>query len=208
MATPDPVAGEWAIELIPVNDTGRAFYLQQYKPFRLAALKQDAEAFGSTYAREAAFPDETWLQRLSNPRVKTFVAVRLHDRRILSAVSLVGPMHGAEQTVSNPTRAVLSQARPSDCGNSDAVLLLYQNTGVYTRPEARGKGLGLRLMATAGSSSSNKQQCRLGVEVYKTNHAAIAFYQKCGFEVTAKAPGSDDDEKRPEACMYYKNLLD
>lgn len=43
MATPDPVAGEWAIELIPVNDTGRAFYLQQYKPFRLAALKQDAE---------------------------------------------------------------------------------------------------------------------------------------------------------------------
>ena len=149
--------------------------------------------------------------------------MRLHDRRILSAVSLVGPMHGAEQTVSNPTRAVLSQARPSDCGNSDAVLLLYQNTGVYTRPEARGKGLGLRLMATAvesarqearrllvekGSSSSNKQQCRLGVEVYKTNHAAIAFYQKCGFEVTAKAPGSDDDEKRPEACMYYKNLLD
>ncbi|KAK8090086.1 hypothetical protein PG997_005047 [Apiospora hydei] len=236
--------GDWAIEPIPPNDAGRAFYLAEYKPFRLAALKQDPEAFGSTYAREAAFPDETWLQRLSNPRIKTFVAVRRHDRRILSAVSLVGPMPHAGQTVSNPTQALLSQTAPSGHGSSsttsdgrkesgeaklregikegehrhanvddDAPLLLYQNTGVYTRPEARGKGLGLKLMATAiecarQEARRTKQQCQLGVEVYTTNQAAINFYSKCGFEVKgSKAAESEDDKNRPEFCMYYKNLL-
>ncbi|KAK8873214.1 Acyl-CoA N-acyltransferase [Apiospora arundinis] len=241
MTTSTDMAGEWAVERIPANDAGRAFYLAQYKPFRLAALKQDPQAFGSTYAREVAFSDETWVQRLDNPRVKTFVAVRLHDRRILSAVSLIGPMPSAEQTVTNPTRIVLSaQATPSDRGKEkreeghqevekedelgadNEVSLLYQNTGVYTRPEARGKGLGLKLMATAvecarqearrllaGDGRNNKEQsCQLGVEVYRTNEAAIGFYRKCGFEVRgAKVPESEDDENRPEVCMYYKNFL-
>ncbi|KAK8042035.1 hypothetical protein PG993_006558 [Apiospora rasikravindrae] len=240
----NPVS-DWAIELIPPNDAGRAFYLTEYKPFRLAALKRDPEAFGSTYAREAAFPDENWLQRLSNPRIKTFVAVRRHDRHILSAVSLIGPMPHAGQTVSNPTQALLSQTAPSGHGSSTTStgrkesgegrekeeieegehrhgdddngvtpFLLYQNTGVYTRPEARGKGLGLKLMATAvecarQEARRGKQPCQLGVEVYKTNQAAIAFYRKCGFEVRGtKVPEkSKDDENRPEFCMYYKDLL-
>ncbi|KAK7952458.1 uncharacterized protein PG986_008186 [Apiospora aurea] len=240
------LVGDWVIEPIPPNDAGQAFYLAEYKPFRLAALKQDPEAFGSTYAREAAFPDDTWLQRLGNPRIKTFVAVRRHDRRILSAVSLVGPMPHAGQTVSNPTQALLSQTASSGHGSSststsdgckasgegkrreeieegehrhandgdDAPLLLYQNTGVYTRPEARGKGLGIKLMATAvecarQEARRTRQQCQLGVEVYKANQAAINFYRKCGFEVKGSkvAEEPDDDKNRPEFCMYYKDLL-
>lgn len=207
-------------------------------------------AFGSSYAREAAFPDAAWLQRLSNPGVKTFVAVRRRDRRILSAVSLIGPMphHDAgQQLVSNPTQALLAQTAPSGRGSSrkgsgegdeeeedqkeegehhhwhddnddvyddDAPPLLYQNTGVYTRPEARGKGLGLQLMAAAVESARQearrqKRACRLGVEVYKTNQAAISFYRRCGFEAKGtKVPESEeDDEKRPELCMYYQGFL-
>lgn len=41
---------EWTIELIPVTDAGRAFYLAEYKPFRLAALKQDPD--GAFYEAE------------------------------------------------------------------------------------------------------------------------------------------------------------
>jgi hypothetical protein len=37
------IVSDWAIELIPVTDAGRAFYLAEYKPFRLAALKQDPD---------------------------------------------------------------------------------------------------------------------------------------------------------------------
>lgn len=43
MTTSTDMAGEWAVERIPANDAGRAFYLAQYKPFRLAALKQDPQ---------------------------------------------------------------------------------------------------------------------------------------------------------------------
>lgn len=33
----------WAIESIPVDDAGCAFYLSEYKPFRLTALRQDPD---------------------------------------------------------------------------------------------------------------------------------------------------------------------
>lgn len=33
----------WAIESIPVDDAGFAFYLSEYKPFRLTALRQDPD---------------------------------------------------------------------------------------------------------------------------------------------------------------------
>lgn len=34
---------EWRIELIPPDEEGSRFYLDYYKPFRLAALEQDPD---------------------------------------------------------------------------------------------------------------------------------------------------------------------
>ncbi|TQN67424.1 hypothetical protein CSHISOI_08007 [Colletotrichum shisoi] len=45
-----------------------------YKSFRLLSLRLSPESFGSTYAREAAFPWDTWTWRLSNPLATTIVA--------------------------------------------------------------------------------------------------------------------------------------
>lgn len=50
-------------------------WVQRYKDFRLYALKTEPKAFGSTYAREAAFEDEVWHSRLSNLDAATFMAV-------------------------------------------------------------------------------------------------------------------------------------
>lgn len=36
-------APAWAIESISVDDAGFAFYLSEYKPFRLTALRQDPD---------------------------------------------------------------------------------------------------------------------------------------------------------------------
>lgn len=33
----------WNIEIIPPNETGFAFYLSEYKPFRLTALREDPD---------------------------------------------------------------------------------------------------------------------------------------------------------------------
>ena len=38
-----PVLTDWKIESIVADDEGCRFYLDQYKPFRLAALKHDPD---------------------------------------------------------------------------------------------------------------------------------------------------------------------
>jgi GNAT superfamily N-acetyltransferase len=38
-----------------------------YKAMRLEALQTDASMFGSSYARESAFTEEQWLERIINP---------------------------------------------------------------------------------------------------------------------------------------------
>ncbi|KAH9885668.1 hypothetical protein F4778DRAFT_760060 [Xylariomycetidae sp. FL2044] len=96
----DPNPSDFTIISPTDDEEGRRFWLDRYKPFRLHALQTDPDAFGSTYARELAFTDETWLARLRNPSVQTFLAVRrassstssFSSSSILSSVSLVGPL--------------------------------------------------------------------------------------------------------------------
>ncbi|KAK6072514.1 GNAT family [Seiridium cupressi] len=200
----------WAIKRIPAGDAGFEFYLKEYKPFRLNALKQDPQAFGSTYAKEVAFKDEDWGRRLRNPVAKTFVVVRLCDRRILAATTLFGPMPNAE-LLSNPN---LASATAGAHGETDVTPLLYQLTGVYTRAEARGQGLGQAVVKVATECTYEEargrgRDCKLMVDVYATNTVAIAFYETCGFAIHGPRPvDSDSDDSRPELLMQYRDPHD
>ncbi|KAI0838976.1 hypothetical protein F5Y06DRAFT_296135 [Hypoxylon sp. FL0890] len=205
---------EWTVELILADDEGRRFYLDHYKPFRLAALKQEPDAFGSTYTREINFIEEDWLSRINNPLVKTLVAVHSNDRRVLSATSLIGPLPNRDPA-SNPFQASTEITGASDQHHNhvEASPLSFQISGVYTVPDARGKGIAKALIKTAVEEAINdaKQQDRklnLSVIVYASNHAAISFYESCGFVADPAGPRTSfnphKNRSEVELCMHYR----
>lgn len=65
-------------------------FVERYKEFRLLSLKVAPEAFGSTLERERAFTDETWYDRLANPKAVTFLA--LQGGRVIGSLTTVGPL--------------------------------------------------------------------------------------------------------------------
>ncbi|XDG10455.1 hypothetical protein ABKA04_010070 [Annulohypoxylon sp. FPYF3050] len=208
----------WKIELILTDNKGCQFYLNQYKPFRLAALKQDPDAFGSTYDREINFTNDDWLSRIKNPLVKTFVAVQPHEGRVLSATSLIGPLPNPDP-LSNPLQVSTEMRDGGDQhhnhGNAQVSPLSFQISGVYTMPEARGQGFARELIKTASEQAINSakgqdKRLSLSVVVYASNSAAISFYKSCGFVVDEGGPRSSfnphKNSSSEELVMHYHEL--
>ena len=75
---------------IPHDHEGIRAFVERYKEFRLLSLELAPEAFGSTLERELAFTDETWYDRLANPRAVTFLA--LQGDRVVGSLTTVGPL--------------------------------------------------------------------------------------------------------------------
>jgi GNAT superfamily N-acetyltransferase len=93
---------------------------QEYRDLRLRALKEDPQAYGSTYEENAKHPDEYWRKRLEdtlNTNTQWLVFAKLDD-------VLVG-MVGA-----------FAEKEPD---NAHVI-------AVYVTPEARGKGISKLLM--------------------------------------------------------------
>ncbi|KAI0025347.1 hypothetical protein F4780DRAFT_323804 [Xylariomycetidae sp. FL0641] len=229
----DDLAAGWTIERIRGEDDdddddgeGCRFYLEQYKPFRLAALEADPDAFGSTYLREAAFSDEVWLSRARNPLTRTLVAVS--RSRILGATTLVGPLPATATTVSDPQQAVVVRPQPpttttttadeTSTGSSSSSSR-FQLAGVYVRGDARGRGLGAALVRRAVAEAEAEAQrqtqtqakkettrLHLSVVVYARNEAAIRMYERGGFvrDATRRAVFNPlKNESADELCLVY-----
>jgi hypothetical protein len=75
---------------IPRDEESVRSHIERYKAFRLLSLKTAPQAFGSTYEREVAHPDEIWYDRLSDPRANTYIA--LDGDRIVCTLSAMGPL--------------------------------------------------------------------------------------------------------------------
>lgn len=70
------------------DDASIRSYVEQYKSFRLEALKTEPEAFASKYEDELKFTDEVWYGRLANPDAVTFLAMQ--DGETLSTLTALG----------------------------------------------------------------------------------------------------------------------
>jgi len=129
------------------------------RALRLRALADAPLAFGSTLAKEEAYPDDVWHERArhgaaGDDRVTYVVADE--DRWIGMATGLAD---GAE--ASRPTLV-----------------------GMFVEPPERGQGVGAALVEAVISWARGRGATHLGLWVTSTNRPALALYHRCGFRQT------------------------
>ncbi|WP_424237447.1 N-acetyltransferase family protein [Bhargavaea ginsengi] len=137
---------------------------RSYQQVRLSALKNNPEAFGSTFEREAAYPLE-------------FVASRLksdEDQFVLGAFQDGGSLSGIVTFKREESPKLRHR------GNVFAM---------YVAPEARGRSVGKRLMEELirqAREADGVEQIHLAV--VSDNSPAWKLYTSLGFEVYGTEP--------------------
>ena len=122
-----------------------------YREVRLAALKDDPEAFSSRYGIEAARPDEDFAARLQT----SVVHAAYREGRIVGMAGVAARSDPVE-----PRCAFL--------------------WGVYVRPEMRGLGIASRMLDAALEKALERFD-EITLDVAAGNLPAIALYEKFGF---------------------------
>jgi ribosomal protein S18 acetylase RimI-like enzyme len=124
---------------------------------RLAALQDAPNAFGSSYAEQAASVEADWRRRVS--RGCTFFAY-------------VPEVNGSE-----PSGLVGSfQEEP---GTVELVSL-------WVRPRVRGRGVGEALVTAVIAWANSKSVASVHLWLTETNQRARALYERCGFNLTGE----------------------
>jgi GNAT superfamily N-acetyltransferase len=146
---------------------------------RLTALSEAPYAFGSTYAREAAFTEEAWRRRI-NERSVTFFAHADPADTADSAIRAAEPAGLAGVYVEHETPDLVS---------------------MWVRPTARGLGVGEALVETAASWAKVHDYPSLFLWVTETNGPARRLYERCGFTQTGDRQPLPSDPALPEIRM-------
>jgi ribosomal protein S18 acetylase RimI-like enzyme len=131
-----------------------------FKDVRLRALEEAPTAFSSTYAKEAAFPDEEWKKR----------AMRWTSGGSAGFLAFDGD---------RGCGMVFTFAEELDPRRAQVV-------SMWVAPEARREGVGKRLMVTVVDWARERQMRDVKLMVTSVNHGAIAFYERLGFRMTGK----------------------
>jgi ribosomal protein S18 acetylase RimI-like enzyme len=136
----------------------RADEVDPMRDLRLRALQDAPLAFGSTYAREAAFERELWQQRTrENAAGERSIAFVLEPW----AGMAVGAIHDDEPGIAH----------------------LY---GMWVAPEARGAGAGRALVEAVIAWATERGATRLTTSVEESNAMASALYTRAGFIDTGR----------------------
>ena len=135
------------------------------RAFRLRALAEAPTEFGSTLAREEAFPEQTWRDRAERGAAGaegvTFIAQRDGE--------WVGLATGLARD-------------PEDPDDPRSVLV-----GMFVAPSARERGVGAALVEAVVAWARARRAVGLSLWVTATNSPAIALYEKCGFHRTGES---------------------
>src|SRR3954470_22079051 len=154
-APPPPPGGSVRIRRV------RATEARALRDVRLRALGDEPLAFGSTHAREAAYPDDLWAARAresaDGPRQATFFSTGERDDAPL----------GMAFTVIDTDDSALAH--------------LF---AMWVAPEARGTGAGAALVAAVVQWATAHGARTLRTAVTVGNDAAARLYERAGFRDT------------------------
>jgi len=126
---------------------------QIWKNFRLEALKNSPESFGSSYEEEVNWPDLDF----QNSLTKSDVFGVFVDNSLISCAGFYS----------------LNPAKTKHRG------VIW---GMYTRPEYRGQGIASALIKTI-ISHAKSHVAQLHLTCVTSNLGAVEFYQKHGFKI-------------------------
>jgi ribosomal protein S18 acetylase RimI-like enzyme len=131
---------------------------ESHRDIRLEMLQAAPDAFWYTYADEAVYDEADWRERIEG-------AWLVHVRDGEGVVGSAGLGSHWE-----PDRATTGS--------------LF---GMYVAPRARGRGVGEALVHAVVEEARRLGKSEVVLEVASDNLAAIALYERCGFERTGAA---------------------
>ena len=144
-----------------------------HRDIRLRALESDPDAFGITLEHALTEDDAAWQQRTERPNGMAFVAVADDGR-------FVGMANGGP---------AMDHAEAAG---------VY---GMWVAPEARGQGLGRRLLEAVEGWAREAGYDRIGLGVTTTNRAATRLYEGSGYTDTGERHPLRDDTDLEIAIM-------
>ncbi|TAQ89002.1 hypothetical protein B7494_g2684 [Chlorociboria aeruginascens] len=187
---------------IPHDEEGMRQYVDRYKAFRLLSLQVSPESFLSTYARESAFTDDVWRDRLLN--ATTFVALQSHQ--IVSTLTILGPLPYPphESAPSQNPWTLLDVTDPQDPAVSH-----WRINAIFTLPEARGQAIATTLIRKSINFASNEaaksgKPMVASIAVEGNNAPAKSLYEKCGFVVIREDTMALGNEQRSILLLTYQ----
>ncbi len=127
---------------------------QAMRDIRLEGLRDAPDAFGSTYARDAAFEPAEWHRRAT--RDGSFFA-------FIPGLDVPAGLAGGYE-----------EEEPG----------VIELISMFVRPQARGHGVGEALVDAVAAWARNREAASLHLWVTESNKPALRLYERCGFTVT------------------------
>ena len=139
----------------------RADEVDTSRSLRLRALQTDPIAFGSSYANEVNFPEQTWRER-------AIAGARSAVQSTWVAEDPGGPLVGLVTVVRTDER--------------------FGVFGMWVDPRYRGRGVGRELLANAMRWAQQQDSgLPLWLDVNPKQAAAVRIYESLGFRRTGKS---------------------
>jgi ribosomal protein S18 acetylase RimI-like enzyme len=188
-------------EVFPIPLPPTDPHIHHYTTLRLTSLQTNPECFSSTYARESAFTNTQWQERLNSTGRGTIIASTL-EQNDGSGTPVTGSKWAGMASILSPDfLRNISLELPDAVSHWHKRGSAYILVGMWVHPEHRRQGLGKKLVDggfdwvrrngvledTVDGTGNYKKVLLL--EVYRSNEHAIALYGRMGFkEVPSSSP--------------------